>query len=306
MNFEPSAHNLALQQTYSRVTVYRLAALEILKFNFANRVPTRDNIRRLMDDMRNGSFVFNGVPIVLAWHTDTNRPELIDGQQRLTACAQADCPFETTIITGLPPSTKATFDIGRSRTLADATVFQGLQGNPSTIAAVCLGLLRIETLGLEYAFSSGGHYPITRSRELDYMFKNKKEILAAAHFAESCRKKANPLMHPKLIGITYTLFHRADSVAADIFFNQLYDGSGLDAQDPIFLLRERLLAARSAQKRFKLTPREVWGITIKAWNSYRQGRKIVARTLQQRLGDSIPEIVGLDLVATRRIRRAAQ
>ena len=63
-----------------------------------------------------------------------------------------------------------------------------------------------------------------------------------------------------------------DPDKAAVFFESLATGADLSIGHPILTLREKLLRAREEKK--MLTALEPMGLTILAWNAFREGRLI--------------------------------
>ena len=69
------------------------------------------------------------------------------------------------------------------------------------------------------------------------------------------------------------LFSRKDPALADEFFVKLAQGTNLKDDDPIYLLRERLMRENLKGSRTRMVPREALALTIKAWNAKRKNEK---------------------------------
>jgi hypothetical protein len=60
---------------------------------------------------------------------------LLDGQNRLLACVEADVPFPTLVRTGLNPEAQTHMDTGAVRTMADVYRLHGVSQDPNNVAA---------------------------------------------------------------------------------------------------------------------------------------------------------------------------
>ena len=106
-------------------------ASELLKKNYANRKISKPNYTHYMTDMINGNWQLNGETIKVAIDG-----ELIDGQNRLTACVMAGKPFRTVLITGLPNTVKKTIDGGKKRSFNDRAQMDGTKHGAAVGSAI--------------------------------------------------------------------------------------------------------------------------------------------------------------------------
>jgi hypothetical protein len=107
-------------------------AARLLMNNPANRHISKNAVAAMARDMMAGKWRMNGDAIRVG--ADGT---LFDGQHRLTACVQANVPFETLIVTGLSPEDRLTIDRGRPRTIGDAlTMVQGVAGGKNVAATI--------------------------------------------------------------------------------------------------------------------------------------------------------------------------
>ena len=79
---------------------------------------------------------------------------------------------------------------------------------------------------------------------------------------------------------------RFDADDAQFFFDSLRDGDGLARGNPIYTLREHLLALKNNQ-RGVLNTTYMAAVVIKAWNKYRLGEE--CKQLKFRPGGATPE-----------------
>ena len=93
---------------------------------------------------------------------------------------------------------------------------------------------------------------------------------------DSVRVGANikHMLAPSIAGVVHYLFSRQDADLASLFFDGLREGTDLRSDDPVRLLRERLLRDRLAKG--NLPRQEILAITIKAWNATRRGQPMIS------------------------------
>jgi hypothetical protein len=77
---------------------------------------------------------------------------------------------------------------------------------------------------------------------------------------------------PRIIGFCYWVFAGQDPGLAERFFEELAHGVNLSSDNPVYALRERLLADRRGKA--KLPPLEIIALFFKAWIAYRVGRPV--------------------------------
>ncbi len=80
------------------------------------------------------------------------------------------------------------------------------------------------------------------------------------------------ILQPSIATFCHYIFAEISPEAADVFFDRLSGGAGLEAGSAILLLRNRLIKEISAKK--KTSKKERAALAIKAWNAYRSGIKL--------------------------------
>lgn len=260
------------------VTVTPEIAEGLLKRNTRNRSVYRNRIEQYAADIRRGAWQVNGEAIKVA--TDGT---ILDGQHRLIACTEADAPFTTLLITGLPPEAQETMDQGRPRSFADVLKLRG-ESEYFSVASATRIVLFYERDGVPYQ-------PIrTAPPSIDDMSRTldrNPEIRDSVRFC--AQHKVAWFGYSILAGMHY-LFSVADADAVDTFIGRLTTGLDLTAGDPVWVLRERLILehARGANA---LRPRVKLAFLVRAWNARRDGDTI--RRLDWSPGDRFPRISGL-------------
>lgn len=102
---------------------------ELLGRNPENRRIDKRMVAQYARDMEAEQWQLNGETICIDWNGN-----LINGQHRCMAGVRANKPFETVLITGLPPAAKDTIDGGKKRTYGDRLAIRGYK-NCNVIAA---------------------------------------------------------------------------------------------------------------------------------------------------------------------------
>jgi hypothetical protein len=209
-------------------------------------------------DMAAGHWVLNGDPIRF-----DKDGKLIDGQHRLLACIAANVPFKSFVVRDLPDDAFLTLDSGIKRTMGDELTFAE-EKNAIAVAAAIQQLMRYEAGILD----KGTALKATRYEQKDALERH-GELRESVHYGQMTKAF---LRHSFGTTLHY-LFSQKDKVLADEFFVKLAQGTNLKADDPIYLLRERLMKENIKGSKTRLVPKEALAITIKAWNAKRKGEK---------------------------------
>lgn len=262
-------------------TITPTKAKRLLKGNTANRPVNTAHVRELADRMKSSEFVFNGDAIRVAIDG-----RVLDGQHRLAACVMAGVSFQSVLVTDLPMvqgdiSTQDTIDQGVKRTVGHQLVMDGYdRGIANTLGAA----LRI-------------------MHQLDAWIDGKREVPKEAHRYDPIKARRDLERHPEMvkyvrkairIGKTGTAkpsasyvtalwrkFGLIDEAHADEFWESfhVYDlGNGAPAPKPVTMLREEIVRQRidaggGPSKANKVDPYWLCGLSITAWNAFRDGRK---------------------------------
>lgn len=242
-------------------------ARALLRRNPDNRKISELTVESYAQDLREGRFIFNGQPIVIA-----NSGELNDGQHRCEAVNQTGINLECLVVAGVPRASRMTVDTGKVRTVGDFVGMHGMK-DANAVAAVANLLLVIEHHGA----GASGHQPVTnrlakttKSEVLSYAKMHLQEIekaLAQVPSVGSVKVCPRARLTAALI-----LFARrsGDWEAAAQFIGSVIDGNNLHRDSPIYLARERLLREKQVHS---LTPFKSFEILIRGWNYWRAGTR---------------------------------
>ncbi len=245
-------------------------AQEWLAQNKDNRPRRPAVVDRYAAAMKRGEWKMNGESI--KFNCDGR---LIDGQHRLLAIVSSGCTIETYVVRGLPVDAFDTIDQGAVRHLADVFARNG-EVNCHLLAGA------IRWLGVLHDrknWKSVGYTPDQAKSQLSEHPELRKSVSKVAG------SNTKSLIPGSILATCHYLFARKDAALADIFVEGLIGGEGLKKSDPVYLLRERLIANGTATAKL---PREtIAALTIKAWNATREGKPM--RTLKWIEGD-LPEI----------------
>lgn len=245
-------------------------AQEWLAHNTDNRPRRPKVVERYADAMKRGEWKMNGESI--KFNCDGR---LIDGQHRLLAIVSSGCTIETYVVRGLPVDAFDTIDQGAVRHLADVFARNGEVNCHALAGAIrWLGVLHDRM-----SWKNVGYTPEQAKAKLQDHPELRKSV------SKVCSSNTKGLIPGSILAACHYLFSRKDADLADLFADSLIGGEGLKKSDPVYLLRERLIANGTAAAKL---PREtIAALTIKAWNATREGKPM--RTLKWVEGD-LPEI----------------
>jgi len=266
------------------VTITPQKAAEMLASNSANRPPKGAAIKRYAEDMREGRWVTNGEAIIIR-----DDGVLLNGQNRLLACIEADVSFETLVVTGIAPAALDSIDIGQSRSLADQLHWRGVS-NAATVAATTKWGWRYDDM-VKHGRRQLGPFQKPRDVELAYFDKHRRYLDAASATLIGLRKRIpGPQSHSMFV---HFLVHRfAGLDKADAFYNAVaYDSEG-ETGAPA-LLKEWLLARTTIGSR--PTPTQAVAIQIKAarfWLAGEEPKQLLWKRAGKRGAEAFPRIDG--------------
>lgn len=272
----------------------------------SNRSISRATVRRYRDAMSAGEWQLTME--TLKFDHDGN---LFDGQHRLTACVEAQVPFETYVIQNADPASITSLDTGRRRTNGDYLGIKGISHGVqlASMAKYLRDLLLIEKG--DCSIPSFGKRPLGQA-ELLSTVEEYGALLEEARtyvFAGSTRL----LQSPSVFGALYMRLSGIHPNLTKDFFEILLSSPGMRSgykdrfyaadwtRNPIFALRHVLETMEEAKhthhSRGKVRPEALVNVTIRAWNAWICGKplsNVDAQTDSQVLIDAIrdpwPEI----------------
>lgn len=235
-------------------------AAELLKSNHQNRNMTSRTVTTLARAMRNGEWTLNGEAIKLA-----EDGTVLDGQHRLAACVESGVPFETLVVEGLPNEAQNTMDSGRKRTTADMFRING-EGNANVLAATTRRAFQWDAGNLKFANT------VTPTTTELWNFKEAHPSLRRSAEVGVSTNTAFGDAGATVTATAHHILHGIDQDTAAVFFARLKTGAGLNEEDPVLTLRNRLTRNRVTGKAvpFHLS----LAFYIRAWNAVREGRSL--------------------------------
>jgi hypothetical protein len=228
-----------------------------------NRPISENAVAKYAQEMSAGRWVDNGKGLVFG-----TSGQLLDGQHRLTACVRVGKPFVTTITWGVPDEYFDTIDDCNTRSLADVLHIKGEAS--SGLLSAGLRFLWIYARG-EIQRRDLRRGQIATKPLLEATLDKNRGIISSVKFYGMLKARPGGLLVPAgmAIGLHY-IFSLVDEKKADEFFTRLQSGLELKEDDPIYILRARLIAGQR-EASTKLTPPAMYYYVVVSWNAYASG-----------------------------------
>lgn len=216
-------------------------------------------VRRYAGDMKRGRWKLTGDTIKFDWNG-----VLIDGQHRLLAIIESSVSVRSDVRFGLDPEVFVNIDTQARRIAADSLAIRG--EIHTKILASAIGNIILYKRG---HFASIGRMSFTNDEIIDFLDQN-PTIRDSVPFG----LRASRVLIASVGIACHYLASQIYKEKAEYFWQRLTDGIGLDASDPIYLLRERLIADRTGGTKYRRLLRsvELTALTIKAFNAFISGR----------------------------------
>lgn len=240
--------------------------------NTRNR-PLRQNlINTYCEDMANDRWQLNGETIKIS-----DEGEILDGQHRLHAILKSKKTMRMTVVRGLPRESFHTIDTGMKRTGAQILGIAGIS-NATTVASACRWLVMLtkgksatykNNVAPPELFEAADRYPLVHHFSTRHMQKGIKNLLPSA-----------------CMSVMVLASEKYGQQIVDDFMNAFGSGEGLKKADPVYELRERLIA--NSTRVAKLTLQTVVAITVKAVRAYAQSKTV--GVLRWSPNEEFPEI----------------
>ncbi len=258
-----------------------------LEENNWNNRPVRDSyVTRLASDMRTGKWKGqNGEAI----RFDT-AGRLVDGQHRLWASVVSQCRFETLLVEGVDPEDYATIGTGATKVLRDFLGPMGGEKNVHLLSSA-IRLVYMWERNLLNSLKDGKKMPTIT--ELQEVLERHPRLRDSADWVAN-----HPSVRKLIVPSFAALLHYAGTkeghpATVESFLERLGTGVGLDAQDPVYQLRQFLEKQRGVSPGHRRTGKEyVLGVAIKAWNLSKCESKLKT-SLRIRIDEDFPTLLGL-------------
>lgn len=254
-------------------------AKAILGQNDKNRPISSDTVTKYSKLMKQNKWQFNGETIIIAIDGT-----LLDGQHRLSAIVASKTVQKMIVVKGVAKDAFTTIDIGKKRNASDAlaTYSEKYKKYRILIAACAKTLTEFDKDGVWNGDVISER--LTHEEMIKFVEVN-QGILKSVEYVSSL-SGARKIIPQSALAACHYLFSKKDTFEAARFFEKLNNGERLNAEDPVLVLRQRLIEMRFAGGVFRA--REVLPYIIKTWSLVRQGKKSKQLRIKS---DYIPQVI---------------
>lgn len=246
------------------MTITPQEAREWLDTKNSNNRPVSENaVSKYAQEMKDGRWRLNGQSIIF-----NKSGQLANGQHRLIACVRSNTPFETLVTWGVEDEAFDTIDDCNTRSLADVLHIKG-EASSTLLAAGVRFLWEYATGQVEHKDLRHGR--IATKPLLEATLDKHRNITSSVKFYAILKARPGGLMIPAsmAIGLHY-IFSLVDEKKADEFFSRMQSGLELTDDNPVYILRARLIAGQK-EASTKLTRSAMFYYTVTSWNAYVSG-----------------------------------
>jgi len=241
------------------------------------------NVNLLSDQMEKGKWSLQYEPIIVS-----EFGFVMDGQHRLQAIIKSNTTQQFLVVRNAEESVMPKIGIGSKRKSSDVLAMNGYL-NSKCLSAVLTIIWKYYTKGGLLGRTGAKQ---ERPREYEYLelADEYKGAIQATSYAVGHKC---PFLPQSEVGALWYITGEVDKDCRNVFFAKLISGINLVADDPVHLLREKLIKIQLQKKQrglytaYKRADR--MALVIKAWNAMRSGRTI--KTLYFRSGEKYPEAI---------------
>jgi len=238
-------------------------AQELLKRNVNNRPLRKVNLKHLKNEMVSGNWQFDGDPIRI-----DAEGNLLNGQHRLTAIIESGLTFPFFLISGLRSDSFKVMDTGARRSASDVLSIVGVK-NAAQAGTITKFVHGIKSGKFGASIVKIDNRSLSNTDLIDYYF-SLPNIADSISICGTLKSHFQHAVSGTVLGGFHFLFSEKDTDAANEFMDKLTTGIGLEADSPIYALRNKLILSKT-NERYRLTHKDVIMYFILAWNKYRNG-----------------------------------
>lgn len=244
------------------------------KANPQNRTTAPGVWRQYATDMREGRWKLTGQTISFGMDG-----VLLDGQHRLTAIIESGVTIQAFVAFGIDPESVDAVDIGWGRTSGNVAQMKGIS-NPHLAVATARMILVHRKPGIHKLTD-----PMCRPSRTAVIALAQSDVRLAHLVAATRNGKKFHVVHASVECFCWYVFSEQDPARAHTFFEEFRAGANLADDNPVFHLRNRLIANQGAKA--KLPRLEIIALFFQAWIAYRDRRPV--RSLRWRREGPHPE-----------------
>jgi len=277
---EPSQEQNSLFE-HSRVNVTPLIAREWLDTMIVNRRPVKSKIKQYGESMKQGKWFDQGECIKFDFEG-----HLKDGQNRLLAIIDQDMTVPLEVLRGVHPESQKYMDIGAARKPADSLYMAGIEYSSKISTSLTL-LNQYDSQG--FISIQGGSKRLNTFEVIEALEKYPGIVDSAKCIFNT--SVAQKLMTGSHLVFCHYIFNRIDPNVCTSFWDQVDKGYNLTKNDPIHLLREKMITNKAASLATKQNPIVMIAFVVKAWNLHRAGRSISRLQYSATSNDQFPKAI---------------
>ena len=240
--------------------------------NIGNRPWSEVKSARLANDLIEGRWVYNGMPIYLS-------PEgiLYNGQHRLRACILAGLSFQSMVMFNATKEMRDSIDIGIVRTSAHIAAMNDV-ANPTRAASLATMALVRRRYGLDKI--GNNFYTPSKTLITQELLDNGAQLQAAL--------VAGPILlcPPAVADFANYMFREKDPARAAQFMGDVLAGDGVKKGSPAYALRKKLVDAACTGERFDRM--HLVAFFVKAWDAFIHNRR--CQIIRWNDGDPLPAV----------------
>lgn len=269
---------------------------QVTPLQAASWLKNRDHQRRwslrliefFKNEIETGRWVVNGQTISFMRDGRLN-----DGQHRLAGMALAGkiCPVH--VVTGVEPDAFWTVDSGNVRRASDVLQIAGI-AQPDTLSAAAKIGLAYDRHGIMYNSSGLMRDRVGNDEVMQYVKDHPSLISSAERYPTAAAitkgRRANFLkqLTPGIAIFLDWKLRELDPKLAPVFMEEIASGAGLEAGNPILVLRDTITSMRAQKKILRRST--ILCYAVKTWNAWRQGGTVTR--LMWKKDEEFPEIEG--------------
>ena len=245
-------------------TITKEIATTMLDMNTHNRKPKSGNLAKLIHELQNGLFKFNGESIIVS-----KSGVLLDGQHRLMAVEKTGIPIKSIIVWDVEDVTFSTIDTGVSRSASDVLSVNSIENY-----ALKSKLSKMLILGLQNKNINGTDKAYKVTNEEILRFAVEHNILLDELCSKTMRYYNKKRLLPTSdIGYFWHIFSSENRQVAELFFEELFSGIFSSDKNPCYHLRSKLEDAKfNINRKMDKPTRDKF--IMKAWDKYLNNQEI--------------------------------
>ena len=253
-------------------------AADLLKRKLPNRPLSKARVRAMIQDMREGRWVFNGEPIILSEDLS-----VIDGQHRLQSIYESRVTLQLMVVVGVRPDADVVMSIdqGRAKVGGDMLAMAGL-AQAKELASAARWVFRYENRRMRESAIA------LRNSDLPAFVEARPSLPGSLVWG----RLLHDLIPQSCASMLFYLMTKQDAGLAKRFFDALAHGDALKRDRPELVARERLLRDKSPKNHAGVLGRG--SLIVLAWNCVRLDRAMPGSLTWKGVADAsvpFPEVV---------------